>query len=291
MPNLSKIVAGVDFSHRSHQALVWAAHHLAPDAEYVFVHAMEVPVPPSFLGESGDQHAIVEELQAAIQRDMDTLTDELGTVRHRDEIPLGKASKVLNEVAQREEADLILLGPHGERGGIEGLLGSTAERVLSNSTIPVLLAAGDFLGAPRRVLIAIDDSPIRLEVLAWSRFLANRFQATIHACHCLDARLFGRMRLVSSAHRVEELADQSREAAANWVSEQLESVGLPGGPDNVTISVDAPAHAISELACDGYDMVVMGSRGERATERILLGSVAKKVIRSTCVPVLLVPAP
>ena len=289
MPQLSKIVAGVDFSHRSHQAVDWAVTYLAPDAEYVFVHALELPVPPSFLGESSEQHVIAEELEHAIQDDMDALTSQLGDVRFRTELPLGPASVALSDVADREDADLVLLGPHGDRGGIEGLLGSTAERVLARSTVPVLLATGDFSRAPTRVLVAIDETEMRHGVLEWGRFLAERFGATVQAYHCLDARLFGRMRLVSSAGRIEALVTRAKDEGREWVRSQLRGAGLPDDSYLAEVSVGAPAHAIANLACDGCDLLVIGSRREKAAERIFLGSVAKKVIRSACVPVLIVP--
>jgi nucleotide-binding universal stress UspA family protein len=289
MPKLSKIVAGVDFSHRSHQAVSWAAQYLAPEAEFVLVHAMEMPVPPSFLGESAGQHMIADELQKSIREDMDALVARLNGARHQVEFPLGPASTALSEVAERENADLILVGPHGERGGIEGLLGSTAERVLAQSTIPVLLAAGDFTWAPQKILVAIDDTSMRHGVLEWAKFLGDRYGATVRAFHCLDARLFGRMRLVSSAGRIEEMTREAKADGVDWVRAQLRNAGLPADENSAIVSVGAPAHAISDLACDGCDLVIIGSRREGAAQRIFLGSVAKKVIRSTCVPVLMVP--
>ena len=289
MPKLSKIVAGVDFSHRSHQAVSWAVQYLAPEAEFVLVHAMEMPVPPSFLGESTGQHVIADELQKSIREDMDALAGRLEGARHQVEFPIGRASTALSEVAEREHADVILVGPHGERGGIEGLLGSTAERVLAESTIPVLLAAGQFTWAPQRILVAIDDTSMRHGVLEWAKFFGDRFGASVRAFHCLDSRLFGRMRIVSSAGRVDEMVREAQTEGVEWVRAQLRNAGLPDGEENAVVSVGAPAHAISDLACNGCDLLIIGSRREGTAKRIFLGSVAKKVIRSTCVPVLMVP--
>lgn len=291
MPKLTTIVAGVDFSRMSHRAVIWAGRHLAPDAEFVLVHALELPVPPSFLGVTTDQHVIAEEIRAASQDDLTALAAEIGAERVRAEVPLGSASGALSEVAERTGADLVLVGPHGERGGMAGLLGSTAERVLALSTVPVLLAAGDLGEAPRKVLVAIDDSDRRHRVLAWARFLAERFHASVQAFHCLDSRLFGRMRLISSSDRVEDLTRAAAQDAAAWVRRQLTEAGLPAADENVLVTVDSPGQAIDRLSANGHDLLIIGSRREGTTHRLFLGSMAKRVIRRTEVPVLMVPGP
>jgi nucleotide-binding universal stress UspA family protein len=43
------------------------------------------------------------------------------------------------EVAQRLECDLILMGSHGRRGVVGMFMGSETQRVLVNSTVPVLV--------------------------------------------------------------------------------------------------------------------------------------------------------
>jgi universal stress protein E len=289
MPDLSTIVAGVDFSHRSHLALSWAATHFAPDADFVLVHAMDLPVPPSFLGQSSDQQRIADELHATIVEDLEKLAKEMGGDRFSHQVPRDSASTALCEVAAQVHADLIVVGPHGKRGGIDGLLGSTAERVLTSSGMPVLLAAGDFRRTPGKILVAIDETPMRHAVLEWASFLSGRLGAAVTGFHCLDRRLFGRMRIVSSSARVGEISAEAERRARDWVRTELEAAGLPAEDDNVAIAVGAPAAAISEFACDDFDLLIIGSRREGTTERLLLGSVAKKVIRATCVPVLMVP--
>lgn len=289
MPKLSTIVAGVDFSETSHRAVSWAAHHFAPEAEFILVHALDLPVPPSFLGESPDQHAIAEEMRRASEEDLERLVGEIDGDRFRVEVALGDAPGALGDNADRAGADLILVGAHGERGGVGGLLGSTAERTLARSATPVLLATGVLDRPPRRILVAIDESESRHEILSWAVFLSERFGAEVSGFHCLDGRLFGRMRLVSSSGRSEDMTRDAESEAQTWLKKELASVGLSAEDEDVVVAVGDPGQAIADQAANGWDLVIIGSRREGTTQRIILGSVAKRVIRITAVPVLMVP--
>jgi nucleotide-binding universal stress UspA family protein len=54
----------------------------------------------------------------------------------------GRIDEAIVEQAKRWRADLIVMGTHGRRGVNRLLLGSNAELVVRNSTLPVLLVPG-----------------------------------------------------------------------------------------------------------------------------------------------------
>ncbi|HXX92105.1 MAG TPA: universal stress protein, partial [Planctomycetota bacterium] len=60
--------------------------------------------------------------------------------------------------------DLVLLSGRGLGGALTGPLGSVAERVLETCPVPVLLLRGT--GRIRRVLVALDEAPESLRVMA-----------------------------------------------------------------------------------------------------------------------------
>jgi nucleotide-binding universal stress UspA family protein len=70
-----------------------------------------------------------------------------GAVKHaniqgitpKTEIVEGQAAEKTIETAQRLKTDLIVMGSHGYRGINKAIMGSTAERVILNSTCPVLV--------------------------------------------------------------------------------------------------------------------------------------------------------
>jgi nucleotide-binding universal stress UspA family protein len=76
-------------------------------------------------------------------------------------------------------------------------------------------------------------------------------------------------------------AAQRRASEAGLACES-EAVELPAGR-----VADAIVTAASDCGCD---LIVMGSHGRRGVSRVLLGSDAELVLRSSRVPVLVVPA-
>jgi nucleotide-binding universal stress UspA family protein len=64
----------------------------------------------------------------------------------------GDVAEEIATFAREVEAQLVVVGSHGREGMLKKILGSTSERVLACSTVPVLLATGD----PSREPPAID---------------------------------------------------------------------------------------------------------------------------------------
>ena len=62
----------------------------------------------------------------------------------------GRVAEAIVEQAKRWRADLIVMGTHGRRGMDRLLLGSNAELVIRNSTVPVLLVPGQMKRATGR---------------------------------------------------------------------------------------------------------------------------------------------
>jgi nucleotide-binding universal stress UspA family protein len=54
----------------------------------------------------------------------------------------GRVSDLVVEEARKRHADLIVMGTHGRRGVGRVLLGSDAEQVVRNASVPVLLVRG-----------------------------------------------------------------------------------------------------------------------------------------------------
>jgi universal stress protein A len=75
--------------------------------------------------------------------------------------------------------------------------------------------------------------------------------------------------------------------------QKARDTAIESGARNVdTRQVDgAPAREVTEIArTDCYDLIVMGSHGRRGFNRLLMGSVAEKVLRLASCPVLCVKA-
>lgn len=137
------ILVPTDFSKAADHALEYAAVLAQPlDATVHLLHVIGAPV----LGvpELGTAYmaTMMERLTGTAQAELDA---RLAAYRGRIElgpphIETGDARDMIDRVAERISADLIVMGSHGRRGLSRMLLGSVAEAVVRSSPCPVLVA-------------------------------------------------------------------------------------------------------------------------------------------------------
>jgi nucleotide-binding universal stress UspA family protein len=201
------------------------------------------------------------------------------------------------------QADLIVMTSHGRTGFSRAWLGSAADGVIRHSAIPVLMlhpAEGTVarLAARHlftRVLVPLDGSALAKEALPPAIALAKCTDATITLLRVvppipaitIDAGLpFVDPSPIATPDDVATagLVDVAkRELAA--VAEELAEQGVPKVDTEVVVAGQT-ARAIIEFAeGHGVDVIAMSTHG-RGASRLLLGSVADKVIRASGLPVL-----
>lgn len=288
---LKRVLVGVDFSDASTAVIRWVGRHLAADAELVLLHALDVPAPPSFLRRLlPEREAVETDLRTAAEQRMNDLTMSLDRAAVTAHVRTGSAPQLLADAARDFAADLIVVGEHGPRRGVRGLLGSTAERLLSISPVPVLVARELPAAAPASILAPLDASPVDAHVLAWSRLLHDAFGTTVTACHAVDImELYGRVRTISAAAGLKELEARLRTDARAWVRDRLSEAGLAAEEANVEVRMGDPRYTIPAMADGaGADLIVMGGRGAGAVARAVIGSVTSAILSSTSFPVLVV---
>jgi nucleotide-binding universal stress UspA family protein len=135
-----RIVVGLDGSDGSGRALNWAltlARDLGADVVAVHAYPVAIPAPPpmSFLM---DDEQIRKEL-VTVMDDEWTVPLRKAELPHRSIVEAGNPSDVIMRVADREHADLIVLGSRG-RGGFKGLLlGGVSQQVTHYAQQPVVV--------------------------------------------------------------------------------------------------------------------------------------------------------
>lgn len=80
---------------------------------------------------------VEEALLVSARERLDKRLQRLGAERVRPLVISGRPKQEILRVAEREAADLIVIGAHGHHG-LAGLLGSTTDRVLHRATCSVL---------------------------------------------------------------------------------------------------------------------------------------------------------
>jgi universal stress protein E len=274
---MRRLIVATDLSERGRQALDRSLL-LASGGR---VELLLVHVVPQGAGE--------ERLRAA-RRSLETLAGAVLAPRGVTLRPLvltGPVPETLAGTARAEEAELIVLGPHGRRRLADLVMGATADHLLRLRSAPVLVASRPASGPYRRVLAAIDLSASSREAVLCARRLGLLEGAELLLLHARgplgEAELLAAgvpEAIVRSA--VEEGREELRDFAA----------GLRLDHDRLRQEavVGAPADAIRDhAAAFDADLVVVGTHGRGGLERAVLGSVAEQVLRGLDRDVLAVP--
>jgi nucleotide-binding universal stress UspA family protein len=209
------------------------------------------------------------------------------------EVATGVPSRELAEEALRHGADLLLVGAAEGDGHVIRPLGSTAERVLRRARVPVMVVRDERAAAPRRALLAIDFSACSLEALtgglAWLGRLGDPDRSSTAGGSLEITLLFVLSPFESAVGEVEVDYDSAERAARRELDRLLEQQTTVA---RVTPKVlrGAPAQRIlDQAAATEANLVVLGTHGYGGRERLLLGSVAERVVREAPASVLVFP--
>jgi len=143
----------------------------------------------------------------------------------------------------------------------------------------------------KNVLVATDFSRASEAALAYGHTLAGQFGASLHVLH-----VAGEIRPidVGAAGYVEDLANLQREVVEDARAQLGECLAGAHATTSraLVITSRSPARAIVDYAnSERIDLIVVGTEGRGGVSRLLLGSVAERVVRTAPCPVLTVHHP
>lgn len=138
-----------------------------------------------------------------------------------------------------------------------------------------------------RLLFATDFSASSARACDLARTLVETFQASLTVLHVIHALSDHQVRMLS-AEAYEKLAGElERQAIADmdaFCARYFSELTL-----DREIAVGNPYEEILRKADQcGADLIVMGTHGRAGIQKMLMGSTAEKVVRSSTVPVLTV---
>jgi len=141
----------------------------------------------------------------------------------------------------------------------------------------------------KHILIPVDGSPTAQKAVETAAGLAKAFGSSVTAIYVIDPYPFTGLGSDFAYGQAEYLSAAAIEAkeATEAAQKALQQVGV-----SVNISV-VEAHAawrgILETAAKvGADLIVMGSHGRHGLEKMVLGSVAQRVLSHSTLPVFVV---
>jgi nucleotide-binding universal stress UspA family protein len=138
---IKRIVVGLDGSPHSEAALKWAVRMAkGMGSQVIAVYAVDVPM--YFPQPYGIPVQFDEEWRAAMKSEFEDKWCKplkVSGVRYRTVMEDGRAASVVGAAADRENADIVVVGRRGRGGVKELLLGSVSHALVLHSKRPVLV--------------------------------------------------------------------------------------------------------------------------------------------------------
>lgn len=213
----------------------------------------------------------------------------------RGDVIDGDAAKALADYVAREGIGLVVMTTHARTGFSRRWLGSVADRLLRRTSAAVLLLRPQESPQPDRfprVQVALDgerDEAVLAAALALGALTSTESYLLTRAVPA-SVPIMSPLPAYSVGHHPDWARQQDIEAR-NALARLVARVDFRGA--RVTTEV-VPAENVADgllavARARSVDLIVVGTHGATGLERLILGSVADKIIRGANQPVLVIP--
>jgi len=215
-------------------------------------------------------------------------------------VEVGPVVDGLDDHARASGADLLVMTTHGWGPLRRAWLGSVADGLLRRTPCPVLVIRpreGEDLTLEEagfdHLLVTLDGSTQSREILPFARALSRLFDARMTLLRVIPPHF--PLSSPFTSHTSHEHQGLELEEAEAREFLEVEASALRNEGHSVATAIASGVHApdgILDFAeRNGVDLVAMATHGRGGVARLILGSVADKVIRGGNIPVLLHRAP
>lgn len=296
----STVLVPLDGSALAEHAMGYAARFAGPAGRLVLTEVL--PPPERVFGLFGDVIAEPDLIQRigeeGAKRGLESVVTRWRALAPNItvEVRTGEPAEQILAAAEAHGCGLVTIASHGRGGLGRWTYGSVADAVLRRSERPVLVIRPNgndpavALPTVRQVLVPLDGSSHAERALPAAEAVASRFSVPIRVVTVVDADAI-RAATVAGTYGSLLLA-QSLEDDETLVGEYLDGrvaeLRAHGLTASGALHRGQPAATLLGLA-DPETIVVMTSHGRGGLKRMLLGSVADKMVRLGESPVMLVP--
>jgi nucleotide-binding universal stress UspA family protein len=276
------VVCPIDFSEHARRALRYSALV----AGHFGARLLLVTVNDPLLVQAALMAYDAERLEVQSERDLREFWGEMdlgGVLRTEDviiDVRMGKPAPEILKAAAEHAGDLIVMSTHGLSGVRKAFFGATTERVLRETTVPVLVtpkggeAPASLPEAARlvgRILLPVDLTTNRPHQLEIAQRLAVGLGVPLLITHVIEPLALPmrwRLHVGSVDHERRHRAEERLRAIADTVAVPVETL----------LAYGDPAEEIAKVARDrGAGLLVMGLHGSAATAP-RMGSVTYRVL-------------
>lgn len=289
---MNKLLVATDFSPTARAALRFARELAAcTSAQLELVTVSRDPRADTWVTLSGNQDAHSEGVTTAARAELERLSDDVLSKEGMADVPVhvrvGEVAQSVLSVADDVDADLIVCGATGTTRLQALFFGATANRLVRQSTLPVLIVPDtDEDVSIDAILAPIDMSETSKSSLRHAASIAQACSAKLVVLHAAIAPPSRNDPFIGHLARNPKIWRAEIDAAI----EAFLADALPGvTPDSILVRTERPAEAILAAAQEsGADLICMGTHGRSGIARFQLGNTAERILRRAPCPVLTV---
>lgn len=281
---MKRILIATDLSARSDRA-VERAVRLACEhrADLTVVHVIDEDLPTSI----ADAHEAAA--RQAIQAHVEPLAAD-GGPHVSIEVVFGRASADILEMSEKTQADMVVLGMHRKDALMDMFRGTTAERVIRASAVPVLLVRERASGPYSRIMVGVDFSVYARRAVEFAARLVPDGQ--FHFVHAYDVPFRGFIHGQDTRREISKrVAAQFQEMIEKEMAAFLSTVEGKAIKFE-QIMQQGVVHEVLHQQVEKLkpDLLVVGTHGKTGVARAILGSMSENLLRDPPCDVLAVNA-
>lgn len=209
----------------------------------------------------------------------------------------GSIAPALEQYVRDNSIDLVVMTTHGRGPLRRAWLGSVADHMVRSLEIPVLLVrsaeAQPSETATLRlgnILLPLDGSPLAEAALEPAMALARAWDVEVGLVQVIEPLVFPTdSQMLPAVGYDEKLTEIRRNAANDYLNDIAERIRAEGVKvSSAAVLGVGVADALLQLARpERYGLIAIATHGRSGLRRMVLGSVADKLVRGADVPVLL----
>jgi nucleotide-binding universal stress UspA family protein len=263
---------------------------LADDARVTLLHVVPESLPVGFQ-QNAQRHArkLLSEEAKHLQKSLPR------TISVEAVVKAGIPAKEITASAKTVKAGLIVMGRNCGRALGNLFLGSTAERVIRQARLPVLVVRLPPRGIYKRPAIALDFDEVAQEALHLTLGMFQSSRPAVKIIHAFDSPYLSPIYPSLTIDQVQEMKDECKLQAMRKLIKLLAAALARVPPDDVPnwgfhVRYGSPRTVIEKAVSKAdTDLLVLGTHGYSSIVLMLIGTVAGDVLRNVACDVLVVP--
>jgi nucleotide-binding universal stress UspA family protein len=246
-----------------------------------------------------EPHNIREESQNTAYCETQTgkIRDALKTNKVECQVMTGSPEQQILEYIKKENINLIFMSSHGRSGIMPWALGSTVDKVLRRTEIPLIVVKArekhtitSQTSLFKRILVTLDGSERGATVVPYVSGIASKAGSEVVLIHVVDTdRRVHSLGRIDTVPFIEHELESIEKRAKDYLDKQKEKF------ENASVSTvirsgNVAGEIIRYANLDDCTLIGMSSHGHSGFESWVIGSVTNKVLHTSDKSLLFVPA-